>query len=96
MSTPVEDLFRQASALDERDRANLAGLLLESLEDPIDEDIESAWRDEVGRRLADIDSGSVKLVPWEDVKAKLQKSVLSASSTGSTTKRSKSSQSPII
>ena len=71
MPTPAEDLFRPASSLDERERAALAGLLLESLEDPIDEDIESAWRDEVERRLADIDSSSVKLVPWEDVKAKL-------------------------
>ena len=74
MSTPVEDLFKQASTLDERDRAALAGLLLESLEDPVDEDIESAWRDDVERRLAEIDSGSVKLFPWEEVKAKLKQS----------------------
>ena len=63
--------FQASISLDERERAALAGLLLVSLEDPVDEDIESAWRDEVERRLADIDSSSVKLVPWEDVKAKL-------------------------
>jgi len=71
MSTPVEDLFRQASALDERDRATLAGLLLESLEHEVDEDVESAWKAEIERRLADLDTGSVELVPWAEVKAKL-------------------------
>lgn len=74
MSTPVGDLFRQASALDERDRATLAGLLLESLEHEADEDLESAWQDEIERRLAELDAGSLKLVPWEEVKAKLRKS----------------------
>lgn len=74
MSTPVTDLFRQASALDERDRATLAGLLLESLEHEVDEEFESAWQEEIERRLAELDTGSVKLVPWEEVKAKLRKS----------------------
>ena len=74
MSTPVEDLFKQASTLDEQDRATLAGLLLESLEHHVDEDFESAWQVEIERRLAELDAGSVKLIPWEEVKAKLRKS----------------------
>ncbi|PKB68210.1 MAG: hypothetical protein BZY81_02545 [SAR202 cluster bacterium Io17-Chloro-G4] len=74
MSTPVRDLFRQASALDEQDRATLAGLLLESLEDNVDEDAETAWRDEIGRRLVELDAGAVELVSWEEVQAGLRKS----------------------
>ena len=74
MSTPVGDLFEQASTLDERDRATLAGLLLESLEQEVDEDVETAWRDEIERRLAELDADGVNLVPWEEVKAKLRKS----------------------
>ncbi len=74
MSTPVGDLFRQASALDEKDRATLAGLLLESLEHEVDEDVESAWQEEIERRLAELDAKGVELVPWEEVKAKLRKS----------------------
>jgi len=73
MSTPIHDLFRQASDLDEHDRATLAGLLLESLEDEVDEGVESAWEEEITRRLAEIDADSVKLVPWEEVKAKLMR-----------------------
>ena len=72
MSTPVGDLFRQASTLDERDRATLAGLLLESPEHEVDEDVETAWQEDIERRLAELDADSVKLVPWEEVKAKLR------------------------
>ena len=74
MSTPVGDLFRQASALDEQDRATLAGLLLESLEHKVDEAVEAAWQEEIERRLAELDDDSVALVLWEEVKAKLKKS----------------------
>jgi putative addiction module component (TIGR02574 family) len=73
MSTPVRELFRQASALDEHDRAALAGLLLESLEHEVDEDGETVWKEEIERRLGDLDTDSVKLVPWEEVKAKLMR-----------------------
>jgi len=73
MSTPVGELFRQASELDEHDRATLAGLLLESLEHEVDEDVESAWQEEIERRLAEIDADSVKLVPWDEVQAKLMR-----------------------
>ena len=71
MSIPVGELFRQASELDEHDRATLAGLLLESLEHEVDEDVEAAWKEEIERRLAELDADSVKLVPWDEVKAKL-------------------------
>ena len=74
MLTPVGDLFRQASALDEQDRATLAGLLIESLEHEIDEAVEAAWQKEIEQRLAELDDDSVELVPWEEVKARLKKS----------------------
>ena len=73
MATPVEDLFRRASYLDQNDRATLAGLLLDSLESEVDKDIESAWLGEIERRIQDLDAGDVDLVPWEDIKEKLKK-----------------------
>ncbi len=73
MATPVEDLFRRASCLDQNDRATLAGLLLDSLEPEVDKDIESAWLGEIERRIQDLDAGDVDLVPWEDIKGKLKK-----------------------
>ncbi len=71
MSTHVTELFEMASALSEQERATLAGLLIESLEAEIDPDVEEAWRIEIERRLAELDSGAVETVPWEIVKAKL-------------------------
>jgi putative addiction module component (TIGR02574 family) len=73
MSTPVIDLFRRASDLPESDRALLAGLLIESLEAEPDEEVEEAWLAEVERRVAELESGSVQTVPWEEVKARLMK-----------------------
>ncbi len=71
MSTHVTELFKKASILSEKERATLAGLLIESLESEVDPDVDEAWRVEIERRLAELDSGAVETVPWETVKAKL-------------------------
>ena len=75
MTKSVVELFQEASDLEERERATLAGLLLESLEGEPDPDVEAAWAEEIGRRLRQIDEGEVELVPWEDVKERLLKRV---------------------
>ena len=57
------------------ERAHLAKLLLESLDE--DDDIERAWAEEVERRLDDLDSGRVKAIPaaevFADLRAQLRK-----------------------
>jgi len=55
----------------ERERAELAGLLLESLESEQDEDVESAWAEEIERRVRQLDSGEVKAIPWAQIRAEL-------------------------
>ena len=57
--------------LEDNDRATLAGLLIESLEGPVDPDVEKAWAAEIERRWQEIESGKVKTIPWEEVKARL-------------------------
>ena len=71
MSTHVTELFAKASILSEKERAALAGLLIESLEPEIDTDVDEAWRKEIERRLAELDSGTAQTVPWETLRAKL-------------------------
>lgn len=71
MSTHITELFEKASILSEKDRATLAGLLIESLESEVDPDVEDAWRVEIERRVAELDAGTVETVPWEVVKAEL-------------------------
>lgn len=71
MAAELTQLFREAMELEDNDRATLAGLLIESLEGPEDPDVERAWADEVERRWQEIESGKVKTIPWEEVKARL-------------------------
>ena len=73
MQSSVVDLFNKAADLSEEDRATLAGLLIESLDTEIEEGVEQAWQAEVQRRLLELDSGSVKTVPWESVRARVLK-----------------------
>jgi len=45
--------------------------MLESLEGQPDEDVEAAWAEEIERRVRQLDSGEVKTIPWEQVRANL-------------------------
>jgi putative addiction module component (TIGR02574 family) len=71
MRRKLNDLFREASELSERERAELAGLLLESLESEPDKDVEAAWAEEIERRVRQLDSGEVKTIPWQQVRTEL-------------------------
>lgn len=71
MSSSVVSIFQQAAELDETDRAALAGLLLESLDHPPEPGVEAAWAEEIERRLAELESGKARTIPWEEVKARL-------------------------
>lgn len=68
----ADEILEDALALPVEARARLAGSLIESLdEDAVDEQAEELWSAEISRRIADIDAGRVKLVPWSDVRKRL-------------------------
>lgn len=71
MSRTFVELWKEASELSEKDRADLAGLLVESLEGEPDEDVEAAWAAEIQRRVAELEAGTVKSIPWEEVRQRL-------------------------
>ena len=71
MTRNLEELFREAAQLPERDRATLAGLLIESLEPAPEPDAEAAWSKEIEQRVAELDAGTVETIPWEEVRAEL-------------------------
>ena len=71
MPKGLRQIFIDASELPERDRATLAGLLIESLDPQDESEFEAAWQREIGRRIAELDDGSVETVPWEDVRRQL-------------------------
>ncbi|PYS25379.1 MAG: hypothetical protein DMF72_01830 [Acidobacteria bacterium] len=71
MEPNLKEVFHEAAQLSEQDRATLAGLLIETL-DPVSEyEVEAAWSEEIKRRIAEIDAGTVELIPWEEVRAEL-------------------------
>ena len=71
MATPQTRLFKEALDLTEKDRAELAGLLIESLDAEEGEGVKAAWNSEVKNRLAALDKGHTKTIPWEDAKKQL-------------------------
>lgn len=74
MSRAVKDLYEEASELSAEQRAELAGLLLESLEEERDPDADEAWAAEIERRMADYRAGRVKTLSWQEVRAHLHRS----------------------
>ena len=71
MNPDVSDLLKKALALPPEARAALAGSLLESLDDTVDERAEEEWSKEIGRRIAELDSGKVKPIPWAEARRQI-------------------------
>jgi putative addiction module component (TIGR02574 family) len=65
------EILKEALALPAEARAAVAGSLLESLDDQVDEGSDAAWEAEIARRLEDLDKGKVKLIPWTTVRRRL-------------------------
>jgi putative addiction module component (TIGR02574 family) len=72
MNTTSEQLLQSALLLPEADRAEIAATLIRSLDGEADADVEKAWEEEIRRRLDEIDSGKVQMVPWEKVMDELR------------------------
>lgn len=70
MAATVETIEAEALRLPPADRARLVERLMASLD--ADPEIEEAWAAEVERRQAEIDSGSVSLLPGPETLAKLK------------------------
>lgn len=71
MSPDVSDLVKKALALPPEARAALADCLLESLDDTVDEGVEEEWSKEITRRIAELDSGKVKPIPWAEARRQI-------------------------
>ena len=55
------------------DRSRLASRLLESLDD--DDDVSPEWKDELDRRIQEIDDGTAEMIPHAEVMAKVRASL---------------------
>ncbi len=71
MRKEAAELLREALSLPPKGRAALADSLLESLDQEVDDGAEQAWLDEIQKRLQEIDTGGVAMVPWDEAERRL-------------------------
>jgi len=68
MTPDTQKLIDAALKLPPGARAALAGTLLESLDDAVDEDAASTWEVEIAKRVRELDENSVKPIPWSEAR----------------------------
>jgi len=71
MSPNAQRLLDEARQLPPDEREWLAEFLLIKEEKVSSAEVESAWGDEIKRRLDEIDSGAVKMIPGDEVLARM-------------------------
>jgi putative addiction module component (TIGR02574 family) len=74
MTPEVSRILEQALTLSTQERGLIIDRLSESLDDePAEEGAEEAWASEIKRRVEDIRSGKVEMIPGEEVLRRLKK-----------------------
>ena len=68
MKADTSKLFKEALKLPPEARAALAGSLLGSLDEPLDPDAEAAWESEIAARLKELNSSTVRSIPWSEAR----------------------------
>jgi putative addiction module component (TIGR02574 family) len=68
----ANDLRQRALQLPADERLALASELLESVEGPENSAWAAAWAAELDRRVRELENGTAKTIPWEQVKAEIQ------------------------
>jgi len=71
MSRDTAEILRDALALPTDTRAALVDSLLDSLDSTVDPDAAELWEREILTRAKELDSGSVKTVPWVELRSRL-------------------------
>jgi putative addiction module component (TIGR02574 family) len=74
MTPQVSEVLEKALTLSTHERGLLIDRLIESLDEgPAEEGAEEAWAHEIKRRVDDVRSGKVKMIPGEQVLRRLAK-----------------------
>ncbi len=71
MKRNIAEILKEALKLPPEARAALAGTLLDSLDEVVDTDAESAWEAEIAIWLKEINEGRVNLIPWAEARARI-------------------------
>ncbi len=72
MAAIIKQVIENIKKLSADEKALIAHCLISSLETRQDENVEEAWADLAEKRYAELVSGSVKPVSWEEIKSKIK------------------------
>jgi len=73
MSAIMNKVFEEALSLPSDERVSLVEKLLTSLNLPIQAEIDRLWVEEAERRVSQIETGEVGLIPGDEVFAKIRR-----------------------
>jgi putative addiction module component (TIGR02574 family) len=79
MSPAAANVLSSALALPETERLKIATALLDSADEPPGMKSPEEWEAEIARRSAEIDAGTVILIPWEVVRDRARQRLASRS-----------------
>ena len=83
MTSQVSELLEKALALSTQERGLLIDHLIDSLDEgPAEEGVEQAWGEEIKRRVDEIRSGKVEMIPGEEVRRRLATPLLNTGQHG--------------
>ena len=68
MTSEVSKLLERALSLSIEEQEALADSLISNLGGKVDQGVQAAWDAEVAKRIADLDSGRAKAIPWTEVR----------------------------
>ena len=70
MTQEADELLKKALKLSPSERAELAGSLIDSLDETgaTDDEVAEAWNNEIARRIKEYESGKAKTIPWDEVR----------------------------
>jgi putative addiction module component (TIGR02574 family) len=68
MTPEVSKLLERALSLSVEEQEALADSLISNLGGKVDEGVQAAWDAEIAKRIADLDSGRAKTIPWTEVR----------------------------
>ena len=75
MNTTAEHLLSAALALPDEDRLEFVEALAASLQPSDRPPFDESWRAVIQRRSAELRNGSVKAIPWSEVKSRARESL---------------------
>jgi putative addiction module component (TIGR02574 family) len=68
MTPEVSKILQQALSLSVEEQEALADSLISNLGGKVDEGVLAAWDEEIKKRIADLESGKAKTIPWTEVR----------------------------